>query len=120
MSTLVTLLENINTAREATIATHYAAAVAELEEKVKNEPLKTNFRIYSGCVSKEVAEEIAHRFNSGNVKATPTKGGIVSTQWHIAVETALPSHLVHEEVKQEEVVEKVAEPEEAASGVEYA
>ena len=95
-------LENINTAREHTIATHYSASIAELEEKVKNEPLKTSFHIYAGCVSKDVTQEIAHRFNTVGIKATPTKGGFFTTQWYITVETTLPSHLVHEKIKVEE------------------
>jgi len=102
-------LENINTARENTIATHYAASIAELEEKVKNEPLKTSFHIYAGCVSKDVTQEIAHRFNQGGIKATPVKGGFFTTQWYITVETTLPGHLIHEEIKPEEKVEESKE-----------
>ena len=102
-------LENINIARENTITTHYSAAVAELEEKIKDEPLKTTFHIYAGCISKDVTNEIAHRFNQGGIKAVPTKGGFFVTQWYLTVETSLPVHLVHEEVKpkEEEVKEEV-------------
>lgn len=111
---MATLLDNINIAREATIAIHYSAAVAELEEKAKNEPLKTKFHIYAGCVSEDVTTEIAHRFNQGGIKANVVKGGIFTTQWYITAETALPSHLVHEEAKVDQevpVTEEVKVPE---------
>jgi len=110
---MATLLENINTARETTISSHYSAAVAELEEKVKFEPLKTSFLIYAGCVSEDVTLEIAHRFNAGGVKATPAKSGLVSTKWHIVAEPTLPVHLIHEQPKlTEEVKSEESKPEE--------
>lgn len=105
---MATLLETLNTSREETISKHYGAATAELKEKITAEPLKTVFHIYSGCVSKEITNEIAHRFNAGGVKATPQKGGVVSTQYYLTVEVDLPEVLVHpEEVepKREELEE---------------
>lgn len=99
---MATLLDTLNTSREETISKHYGAATAELKEKITAEPLKTVFHIYSGCVSKEITNEIAHRFNAGGVKATACKGGVVSTQYYLTVEVALPQELVHPEEKKEE------------------
>lgn len=109
---MATLLETLNTSREETISKHYGAATAELKEKITAEPLKTVFNIYSGCVSKEITTEISHRFNAGGVKATECKGGVVSTQYYLTVEVALPQTLVHEvkdhsEEKQELTTESV-------------
>lgn len=95
-----TLLETVNTTRENTIATHYAAAAAELEEKIRAEPLKRVFIIHAGCVSDQVMEEIAHRFKIGGVKATPVKSGYI-TRAYIIAEPDLPTTLIHEEPKPE-------------------
>ena len=98
---MASLLENINNARENTIATHYAAASAQLEEFIKSEPLKTSFYIDAGCVSKDVTNEIAFRFNQEGIKSTVCKGGFLRTQWYLTVEPTLPVHLVHKEVESE-------------------
>lgn len=90
---MTSLLDNVNTTRESMINIHYAAAVAELEEKIKNEPLGTVYHIYSGCISKDVTYELARRFNSGNVKATPVSGGLIFSKWYLELQPTLPSHL---------------------------
>jgi hypothetical protein len=90
------LLATVNNIREETITTQYNAAFAELQDKIKTEPLRTNFDIYSGCVSEEVAKEIAHRFNIGGTKATVAKYGFLLTAWYLQVEINLPENLVHE------------------------
>ena len=95
------LLESINTTREETISTHYNAAVAELQEKVKSEPLKTTFHIYSGCISEKVTNEIAHRFTTGGLKASVTKSGMIGTNWSLTVIVDLPETLIHGEKKEE-------------------
>jgi hypothetical protein len=101
---MATLLENINNIRENTIATHYAAARAQLEESIAANALKTSFCVSAGCISKEITQEIAHRFNQEGIKSTVTKGGFFTTQWYITAEPALPSNLVHEEEIKTEIV----------------
>lgn len=90
---MTTLLEKVNTTREKTISFHYMAASVELQEKIKDEPLKNKFDICSGCISEDVTRELAHRFNIGGIKATPTKGWL---SWYLVVETTLPVDLVHD------------------------
>ena len=101
---MATVLDTINVIREETISIHYSAAFAELQDKVKAEPLRTVFHIYSGCVSEKVAAEIAHRFVNGGIKAIPSKTGVVSTQHYLIVDVALPQNFIHEEKKEEEIV----------------
>ena len=105
-----TLLETLNTTREETISLHYGAAAAELKEMVKKEPLRKLFHIKAGCVSEEITNEIAHRFNSGGVKTTPYKSGMLSTQHYLSVDVSLPENLVHPETVKEEVVATVELP----------
>ena len=92
-SSIPTLLTNLNTSRETTISKHYDASIAELNEKVASEPLRTSFHIKAGCISKEVTEEIAKRFVSGGLSASPCKGGLLSTFHYLNVEVTLPDHL---------------------------
>jgi len=114
---MATLLETLNTTREETLAKHYKAATTELDEKLKEEPLKTTFHIYAGCVSKDVTHEIAYRINSGGAKATVCKTGLVSTQYYLNVEVTLPEYLVHPEEKKEEKKEEETEGEELKESV---
>jgi hypothetical protein len=99
---MATLLETLNTTREETISLHYGAAAAELKDMVKKEPLRKLFYIKAGCVSEEITNEISHRFNAGGVNSTPSKGGIVSTQYYLTVDVTLPDNLIHPEDKKEE------------------
>lgn len=94
---MTTLLNTVNTIREETISTQYHAASAELQDKIKAEPLRTAFNIYSGCVSEDVTKEIAHRFNLGGTKAEVAKYGFFSTTWYLQVTINLPEELVHPE-----------------------
>lgn len=93
-----TLLENINDIREETVKSHYAAAVAELKEKIKSEPLKTSHIINSGCISASITEEIARRFRKGGVKATvkeTTSGFLYKTYtWAIHAEPPIPDYFL--------------------------
>jgi hypothetical protein len=109
---MATLLDTLNTTREEQISKHYGAATAELKDKIESEPLKTQFSIYSGCVSKEITSEIAHRFNIGGLKAVINKTGIVSTQYYLTVNVSLPENLVHPVEEKEENVEKKEEEKE--------
>lgn len=93
-----TLLENINDIREETVKSHYAAAVAQLKEKIKLEPLKTLHVINSGCISKDITEEIARRFMKGGVKATvkETVSGFLykNYTWMIYAEPPIPDYFL--------------------------
>lgn len=118
-----TILETLNTSREQTIAGHYGAAFAELQEKIKADPLSTRFDISAGCVSSKITKEIARRLVTGgiNVTATTTHYGVWGRSYSLTVEVALPSHLVPpepvkvEESKKDEIV--VATEAEAATEV---
>ena len=92
---MATLIETLNATREDTISTHYGAASAELKDKIKAEPLRTTFHVYAGCVSKPVTAEIAARFNSQGLKATPEVRGWVLAEHFLTVEVTLPESLVH-------------------------
>lgn len=98
---MATLVETLNTTREETISLHYEAALAELKEKVKNEPLRTNFHIRAGCVSDEESIEITRRFNANGIKAAYVPRGFFSSRF-IDVTVVLPASLVNEEKKVEE------------------
>jgi hypothetical protein len=77
--------------REETFKLHFDAAKAELTQKIKDAPLQTKFYIYSGCVSAEVAAELAKRFNASSTKA------VVKAPWfrarHLEIDVELPDHL---------------------------
>lgn len=108
-TTMTSLLVTLNTTREETISTHYDAAVAELKDKIKAEPLKTVFHIYAGCVSEKITAEIAHRLNNTGIKATLGRSGIFTTGYYLTVDVSLPETLVHEEKKEEKKEEEVKE-----------
>lgn len=98
-----TLAKTISNIRDETLNIHFGAALAELKDKIKCEPLRTTFYIYSGCVSKEVTAEIAHRFAAGNnCIATCHSTGLLTSTFYLKVKIALPDHLVH--VKDGELV----------------
>jgi hypothetical protein len=89
------LLKDLNVIRDETISKHYNAAFCELKDKILNEPLKTKFLIYSGCVSKEVADELAFRLNKQGLKATVFY--TLMRNIYLEVEVLLPENLVHKE-----------------------
>ena len=101
-TTTTTLLDTINNIRETTIASHYNAAVADLQDKIKNNPLQTKFIIYSGCVSEEISHEIASRIQTANITATVQTYGFFTTTYYLEIEVALPASLIRD-VKVEEV-----------------
>lgn len=88
-----TKISHISTLLENTIATHYLAAKAELEEKIRDKPLENIFYIYSGCISEDVTREISHRFTTGCVKVSPVRGWL---SWYIIVKTTLPVNIIHD------------------------
>lgn len=88
------LIDSLNSSREQTIQSHYHAALAELEEKIKAEPLKKTFNIYSGCVSKDITNEISRRFNSKGIKVNWQCYGLISTRYYLVVEVELPKNLI--------------------------
>ena len=111
---MTTILDTLNNARETTITDHYNAAFAELKAKVTAEPLRTNFNIYSGCPSKDVATEVARRLSAGNVDAKLGAPSWISSTLCLSVKVLLPETLlpkaetkteVKAEVKTEEIKE---------------
>ena len=86
-------LSMLNKIREETISRHYRAAYTELKEKIQEEPLKSNFSIYSGCISSDITTEIAKRFNNGNIKAIVCKNGILRICYYLDVTVKLPGEL---------------------------
>jgi hypothetical protein len=97
---MTTLVDTLNTTRENTISLHYDAALTELKEKVKNEPLRTNFHIRAGCVSDEESVEITRRLNANGIKAAYVPKGFFSSRF-IDVTVSLPPSLVTEDEKVE-------------------
>ena len=90
------LLDTINKTREEIITKHYRAAVAELKEKIAEEPLKTKFHIHSGCVSKQIAEEIAFRLMKEGMKEVKIiQTGILLSTYVLSVKINLPENLIH-------------------------
>jgi hypothetical protein len=93
---MATLIETINSTRENTLSLHHGAALAELQDKIKNQPLKTKYYVYSGCVSADIANEIAHRFNDGGIKTTVCTSGLISIQYYLTIDIVLPNTLNHD------------------------
>jgi len=102
------LLQVFNKAREEAMNKHYDAAIYELKDKVVNEPLKTTFLIYSGCVSKDVASEIAFRFNEQGIKASLCT--TLMQKFYLEVEVNLPENLIHK--KSEVIMKEQEQPQE--------
>ena len=92
---MTTLLDTLNITREETLSLHYRAAMTELQEHIKNKPLTTKYDIFSGCVSFDIATEIAHRFNSKGVKTTLNKTGLLKTTYYLTIDLSLPDNLTH-------------------------
>jgi hypothetical protein len=103
MDTLANTISNI---RDETLAAHYDAAFTELKELVKQFPMQTVFSVYKGCVSKEVATEIAHRFSVGNGYKAVVCTSFLTRNIYLEVTTPLPGHLVHDEVIETKIVEE--------------
>ena len=93
---MTTFVDSLNNIREETILTHYRAAEAELKDQIKKEPLKIYFHIYTGCVSREIAGEIAHRFNSEGIVTVVKSDGLFGQCYYLSITFSLPDSLVHE------------------------
>jgi len=92
----MTSLHDLHLTRESTLAAHYAAAIAELTDKVRASPLKTEFHVYAGCVSEEICQELARRFNQDErLKAFPCSYGFLTTAHYLTVTYELPPSLAH-------------------------
>lgn len=90
-------IASINDLRERTILDNYGAMLAELKQKVRDQPLKTKFYVYSGCVSKEICQELAHRITFDKIStAKVCKGGLFRTYYYLEVTVKLPEHLIRE------------------------
>lgn len=91
----MSLLEVINATREKIIVNQYNKAFFDLIEKITFEPLQTKFYIYSGCSSKQIADELAIRFSRDGVKTVVRRTGILDYQYYLDMEINLPSNLIH-------------------------
>lgn len=98
------LITEINNIREEQITLHYSAALAELKDKVKDEPLTTIFYLYKGCVSEKVATEIAHRLSVGDGYIATVCSGMLRSNFYLEVKLPLPSNLVHESLKETKII----------------
>lgn len=87
------LITKINDLREQEIMKHYLAFQAELNLKIKAEPLRDNFDIYTGCVSKEITEEIVKRLQKENIIANVRSTGIFFVNYYVNVQIILPKYL---------------------------
>lgn len=112
-----TLANTISTIREETLAAHYDAAFTQLKEQVKQAPMQTVFHVYDGCVSKDVATEIAHRFTVGNGYKAAVCTSFLSRTVYLEITTVLPAHLIHEQTIETKEVEE-PKPEELKVEVE--
>lgn len=101
-----TLANTINTLRDETLALHYELAFNKLKELVVQSPMQTVFHIYDGCISKEVATEIAHRFSVGNGYKAVVCTAFISRTVYLEVTMPLPQHLIHETAIETKVVEE--------------
>lgn len=91
---MTSLLDSVNTLRNETIDKHFSAAKAEFETKIKLSPLETKFNIYAGCISDDMTEELANKFNNGGIKAKAIKSGWLYNAY-LSVESPLSAELVH-------------------------
>lgn len=98
------LVTIINTIREEQLSLHYQAAFIELKELVKNEPLKTVFCVYSGCISTDVATEIAHRLSVDDYTATVCSS-FLSSKVYLEVKMPLPENLIHKNLIETRIIE---------------
>ena len=100
-----TFVADINKLREDTIAKHFLAAYEELKSKIVEAPLQLVYKIQAGCVSKEIATEIAHRFSVGNgYTATVCANGLITSTFSLEVKLPLPANLIHETPVETKVV----------------
>ena len=103
------LITIINTLREETISSHYQLALVELKDRVKNEPLTVSFYVYSGCISKDVATEIAHRLSVGDGYTATVCSSMLTSKFYLEVNMPLPEHLIHKIALETKVID--SEPE---------
>jgi hypothetical protein len=82
-------IETLNRLREDTIVRHYDAAMAELKSYVSQDPLQTIFYLYSGCATRDIADEVCRRFNNGAIRAVVLKR-FLSRTLYMMVEVPLP------------------------------
>ncbi len=91
----MSLLETLNISREDTIVRHYRAATAQLKQIISSDPLISKVTITAGCVSEDIAKEIAYRFNNQGLKSTINVSGLFKNNYYLEVEIPLPESLTH-------------------------
>ena len=99
------LISELNTIREEIIVNNYNKAIQELKEKVKSNPLKTEFILFeSEQLEFEMAKEISKRLSENNKCDTSVNSRFFSSLATLLVKLPLQKEEVKtEEVKTEEV-----------------
>jgi hypothetical protein len=98
------LISEINTIREEVLNSHYEKAKQELKDKVKVNPLKTEFILFeSEPVQLDIATEISRRLSINNKCNTSISSRFFSSLVSILIKLPLPEEVKTEEVKTEEV-----------------
>jgi hypothetical protein len=91
------LLQTLNNTRENILNTYYNAALAELEEKVRENPFQTFFDIKSGCKSEEITNDICGRFLSSGLLCS-ARWATFGRYWYLCVAAPLPTKEAKPEV----------------------
>lgn len=108
------LLSEIDSIREEIVISHYEKAKQELKEKVKSNPLKTEYTLFeSEPIQFEMATEISKRLATRNKCDTSVNTRFFSSLATISVKLPLSSEEIKqiEEAKPEEVkLENTEEP----------
>ena len=88
----LSLADVINETRETTITNSYNAAIAQIKNMVEKNPFQTTFTVTAGCVSGEMTNELAKRFDHGGVKAIVQESGLMSTGHSIIITCPLQNY----------------------------
>lgn len=99
---MTSLLDFVNKTREDAIVKYHGEALTELEDKIFDNPFALSLSIVSGCVNKQVTEEIIRRLNVGGIKSKLLFIDRRPIQYYIEVEIPLPGHLNHDEPIEEQ------------------
>lgn len=71
------VLERLFYNREMIIKKQYALALEDFKAQTLNNPLETEYHVYSGCINKEVTLALINRFNQEGVIASLEFSGLL-------------------------------------------
>jgi hypothetical protein len=98
------LISEINTIREKVILNYYDKAKQELKDKVKINPLKTEFILFeSEPIQLDIATEISRRLSINNKCDITINSRFFSSLVSLSIKLPLPLSLLREEIKVEEI-----------------